>query len=36
MHWMGAYHMIEFIKIVSVIAIPGFILFVLGYGHIKR
>lgn len=36
MHWMGAYHMIEFIKIVSVIAIPGFILFVLGYGHIKK
>jgi spore maturation protein B len=28
--------MIEFIKIVSVIAIPGFILFVLGYGHIKK
>ncbi|HHZ13503.1 MAG TPA: spore maturation protein [Clostridiales bacterium] len=26
----------EFIKIVSVIAIPGFILFVLGYGHIKK
>jgi spore maturation protein B len=33
---MEAYHMIEFIKIVSVIAIPGFILFVLGYGHIKK
>lgn len=28
--------MIEFIKIVSVIAIPGFIVFVLGYGHIKK
>ncbi|HZJ57361.1 MAG TPA: spore maturation protein [Clostridia bacterium] len=28
--------MIEFIRILSVIAIPGFIVLVLGYGHIKR
>ncbi|MGI5850786.1 MAG: spore maturation protein [Caldicoprobacterales bacterium] len=28
--------MIEFIRIMSVFAIPGFIVFVLGYGHIKK
>ncbi|NLN41043.1 MAG: spore maturation protein [Clostridiales bacterium] len=28
--------MIEFIRILSIVAIPGFIIFVLGYGHIKK
>ena len=28
--------MIEFIRILSLVAIPSFIIFVLGYGHIKK
>jgi len=28
--------MIEIIKILSIVAIPGFIVFVLGYGYIKK
>lgn len=28
--------MIEFIRILSIIAIPGFIIFVFGYGYIKK
>ena len=28
--------MIEFIKVLSLVAIPSFIIFVLGYGHIKE